>query len=105
MKCRESFKMPLFGSQRQILQAIEQRSKALGGFVSDEEIAKFTKIKLVDVRDWLTTLEDEGFISISRMREGLKVGLKDRGSLELKEYRSSKLSQGEESLLPLSGPN
>ena len=84
--------MALLGSQRQVLQAILEISKGLKEYVSDIQISDFTKINLVDVRDWLITLKDDGLVSVIRAEDGLKVCLEAKGQIELREYRS-RLSQ------------
>src|SRR5208337_5378029 len=53
----------------------------------DQLIATFTKINMVDIRDWLITLEDDGLVSVIRSRDGLRVCLKPKGQVELLEHR------------------
>ena len=61
----------LIGAQRMVLQAILDLPKDDAGFVSDSHIAQKTQIAISDVRDWIETLEGEGYVEVARTGTGL----------------------------------
>ncbi len=91
--------MALRGSQAQILRAIDESPKDSAGYVSDEQIARSTKIELSDVHDWLHTLEDDRLISIGPTSVGLTVYLETWGRIELKKHQERRTNA------PGSGPS
>src|SRR5208337_4320832 len=55
----EGVTMALLGSQRQVLQAVQEIPKDSNGYVADRLIATFTKINSGDISDCLITFEDD----------------------------------------------
>lgn len=56
----------LIGAQRMVLQAILDLPKNAAGYVTDSQIAQSTQITIADLRDWIETLESEGFVEVAR---------------------------------------
>ena len=61
----------LIGAQRMVLQAILDAQGEARNYVADIWIAQSTRIALNDVRDWLETLEGEGYVEVARTEVGL----------------------------------
>lgn len=89
----------LFGAQRMVLQAITDLPKNPAGFVADQQVAQSTKIALSDVRDWIETLEGEGYVEVAQTEAGLTASITAQGRLALKQLRTSYLS-----VAPVIGP-
>jgi hypothetical protein len=77
----------LFGAQRMILQAVNDLPKEPSGYVADNQIALHTRIDPSDVRDWIETLEGEGFVEVARTRVGLSASVTAKGRLALGQSR------------------
>ena len=76
----------LFGAQRLVLQAIQDLPTDAHGIVTDSQIAHGTGIALKDVRDWILTLEDEGYVEFARTMVGLSAWITAKGRLQLGLY-------------------
>ena len=78
----------LFGAQILVLEAIYNLSEGGVGFVTEDLIAKNTRISVRDVRDWIETLDGEGFVEVARTTdEALIVSMTAKGRLQLRLYR------------------
>src|SRR5262249_13065821 len=77
----------LIGAQRMVLQAILDLPKDDAGYITDSQIAQATQIAITDVRDWIETLEGEGYVEIARTRAGLSVSLTAHGKLILRQFQ------------------
>jgi formylglycine-generating enzyme required for sulfatase activity/tetratricopeptide (TPR) repeat protein len=77
----------LRGSQAAVLRATDESPKDAAGYVSDEQISGLTQIAIDDVRDWLTTLQDDGLVSLSRTVDGFRAAIEARGRIELREHQ------------------
>jgi hypothetical protein len=77
----------LIGAQRMVLQAILDVPTDPAGYISDAQIAQKTQIAAVDVRDWIETLEGDGYVQVARTQAGLAVSITAQGKLLLKQYR------------------
>src|SRR4051794_2869415 len=77
----------LKGAQRMILQAMLDLPVDSAGFVTDSQITQRTQIATTDVRDWIETLENEGYVEVARATDGLRALLKAEGRLALGLYR------------------
>lgn len=75
----------LFGAQRMILKAIVDLPKDAADFVTDEQIARGTRIAIEDVRDWIETLVSEGYVDAVRTTTGLVVTIRATGRLALQQ--------------------
>jgi hypothetical protein len=73
----------LFGAQRMVLQAIQDLPKDSAGFVGDSQIAQITHIALNNVRDWVETLEGEGYVEVARTDVGHLATITAKGRLIL----------------------
>jgi formylglycine-generating enzyme required for sulfatase activity len=79
--------MALRGSQRAVLRAIDESPTDSAGYVSDEQVSSLTEIAIIDVKDWLITLEDDGLVSLSRKTNGFWALMEARGRIELREHQ------------------
>ena len=97
----------LIGAQRLVLQAILDLPKDSADNVADTQIAGATKIALDDVRNWLETLEGEGYVNIARTTVGLSASVTAQGKLILRQYAPfSSDTPGSASVqLPASAPS
>ena len=77
----------LRGTQPMVLQAMLDGSGDMQSFVEDSQIARTTRIALVDVRDWLETLRDDEYVEIARTEAGLSAMITAKGRLELRQPR------------------
>ncbi len=77
----------LFGAQRMVLQAIHDSPKNAAGFVSDLEVARSTQIAIADIRDWLETLEGEGYVEVARTTTGLRVSITAKGRQAVRQFQ------------------
>ncbi|WP_165248054.1 hypothetical protein [Paludisphaera soli] len=73
----------LFGAQKLVLQAIQDSPKDTAGFVTDAQVAQTTGIALKDVRDWIETLEGEGYVEVANAQTGLLASITAKGRLQL----------------------
>lgn len=73
----------LFGAQRMVLQAIQDLPADTAGYVLDVQIFQVTSINLKDVRDWMDTLEGEGFVELARTDSGYRAMITAKGRLAL----------------------
>ena len=78
--------MALRGSQPAILQSINESPKDSAGYVSDEQIARLTRIAIEDVKEWLITLEDDRLVSIARRTDGFWAVMEAKGQIEWKRH-------------------
>ena len=77
----------LFGAQRMVLQAVNDLRKNTAGYISEAQIAQSTQISPSDIRDWIETLEGEGFVEVARTTAGLSVLLTAKGRIQLSLYQ------------------
>ncbi len=77
----------LIGGQRLVLQAILNLPKDDAGYVTDTQVAQNTQIALKDVRDWIETLEGQGFVEVVRATDGLRALITAEGRLALGLYQ------------------
>ncbi len=71
----------LIGAQRKILQAILDLPRDAAGYVTDSQIAQTTQIAISDVRDWIETLEGDGYVEVARAGGGLNALITAKGRL------------------------
>src|SRR5436305_14769863 len=76
----------LIGAQRLILQTISGQAD-IHGFVDEMQLAEATQIALIDIKDWLETLESEEYVDVVRTETGLRASIKAKGRLVLSKYR------------------
>ena len=79
----------LYGAQRLVLQAIQDAQGETSAFIEDTKIAQDTRIALRNMRDWVETLEGEGYVEIARTQMGLSASITARGRLALGQFRAS----------------
>ena len=77
----------LSGAQRVILQAISQLPEDSAGFVTDTQLAQFTRVAIVDVRDLIEILAREEFVDVVRTQDGFSVAITASGRLALNQFR------------------
>jgi len=77
----------LIGAQKLVLQAILDIQGDSPSFVEDSQVAQSTRIALRDVRDWLETLEGEGYVDVARIEAGLSASITAKGKLVLKQFQ------------------
>src|SRR5262249_41372205 len=65
------------------------------GFVTDIQVAQRTNIALEDVRDWIETLEGEGYVEVARTTAGLSASITAKGRLQLGLYKTTPTTQAE----------
>lgn len=99
----------LIGAQRMVLQAIVDLPKDAAGYVKDSQLAENTKIAISDVRDWIETLEGEGYVEVARTGAGLSASITAQGKLVLRQFQPfgttpPPASQTSPSQAPLAGP-
>ena|SRR5271157_6092395 len=73
----------LYGAQRLVLQTIRDLPQNDADFVTDTQIAESTKIAHNEVRDWIETLENEGYVEVARTEAGLSASITAKGRLVL----------------------
>jgi hypothetical protein len=73
----------LYGAQRMILQAIRDLPKDSSGYVTNRQIADYTKIAIGDVDNWIGTLEAEGHVELARRETDISVLITPKGQLVL----------------------
>jgi hypothetical protein len=76
----------LIGAQRLVLQTILKIQRDASNFVEDSQIAQTTRIDPEDVRDWLETLEGEGYVDVAKTAVGLVVSITALGKLVLRQF-------------------
>jgi hypothetical protein len=74
----------LVGAQRLVLQAIQDSPKDAAGFVSDVQVVQAASLALDDVRDWIETLEGEGYVEVAPTAAGLSAIITAKGRLSLR---------------------
>jgi hypothetical protein len=77
----------LIGAQRMVLQAILDLPKDHAGYVTDDQISRHTQMLVSDVRDWVETLEGEGYVQVARTGSGLSVLITAQGKLEIRQFQ------------------
>jgi hypothetical protein len=77
----------LFGAQRMVLQAIQDAQGETSAFIEDSRVAQTTQIALRDMRDWLLTLDQEGYVDLALTEGGFKASVTPQGRLVLGLYR------------------
>ena len=77
----------LAGAQRLVLQAIVDAQAGSSDYVDEARLVQDTGIDGTDLRDWLQTLEEEGYIDVARTREGLSAAVTAKGRLTLGLFR------------------
>src|SRR4051812_45860652 len=78
----------LYGAQRLVLRAIQDSPKDTAGFVTDAQVARATGIALKDVRDWIETLEVDGYVEVARTEAGLSASVTAKGRLFLRLFEA-----------------
>jgi hypothetical protein len=79
----------LYGGQRPVLQAIRQLAWGSNEFITDDQIAKETRIPAGDVRDWIETLEGDGYVDLVRTTDGQSAAITAKGRLALSQVVNS----------------
>jgi CHAT domain len=77
----------LIGAQRMVLQAIFDLPKNAASYVTEDQIAQSTQIALTDVRDWLDTLDGEGYVNVARTTGGLTASITAQGKLIIRQFQ------------------
>ena len=95
----------LWGSQRKVLQAISDLPKDAADSVMDTQIAQATHIAIKDVRDWLETLEEEGYVEVARTEAGLSASVTANGRQALGQFRPYSPSTPGSAPLPTTKPS
>ena len=62
--------MKLEGGERLVLKTLLDLQGDSQDYVEDFRVAAPTKMAVQDVRDWLATLEDKGFVERTRLTDG-----------------------------------
>ena len=62
-----------------VLQAIRKLAWGSNAFVTDDQIAKKTRIPIGDVRDWIKTLEGDGYVDLVRTTDGQSAAITAKG--------------------------
>jgi hypothetical protein len=75
----------LHGGQRLVLQAIRELAWGSNEFITDTQIAKKTRIPTGDVRDWIETLEGDGYVDLVRTTDGQSAAITAKGRLALSQ--------------------
>jgi hypothetical protein len=76
----------LIGAQRLVLQAVRDLPADAAGYVTESQIAQKTQIAPGDVRDWIETLEGDGYLQVARTMGGLTVSITPQGKLVLRQF-------------------
>jgi Caspase domain len=77
----------LYGAQRMVLQAIQDAQGETSAFIEDARITQATQVGLRDMRDWLLTLDQDGYVDLALTDGGLKASVTPQGRLALGLYR------------------
>ena len=77
----------LSGAQRLVLQAIVDAQADSSDYVDETRLVDDTGIDGTDLKDWLQTLEEEGYIDVARTRAGLRAAVTAKGRLTLGLFR------------------
>ena len=75
--------MTLEGGERLVLKTLRDLQGDTGDYVDDARLAAATKMFVEDVRNWLATLEDKGFVGRARVTYGFSAYVTPMGKLEL----------------------
>jgi tetratricopeptide (TPR) repeat protein len=70
-----------------VLQAILDLPKGASDQVTDAQISQATQVSLDEVRNWLETLEGEGYANVVRTTAGLSASITAQGRLALEQFR------------------
>jgi len=95
----------LWGSQKKVLQAISDLPKDAADSVMDTQIAQATDIAINNVRDWLETLEEEGYVEVARTEAGLSASVTASGRQTLGQFRPYSPSTPGSAPLPTTKPS
>jgi hypothetical protein len=77
----------LRGTQRYVLEAIQEAQGESSAFIEDARIAQSTQIALRVVRDCFLTLDKDEYVDLARTEGGLKASITAEGRLILDLYR------------------
>ena len=77
----------IFGTQRMVLQAIQDAQGDSQSFIEDIRIAQATKIWLRDMRDWFLTLDNDELVDLALTENGMSASVTAKGRLTLGLYR------------------
>ncbi|WP_165248056.1 hypothetical protein [Paludisphaera soli] len=64
------------------------------GFVYDSQVAEKTRITTGDVRDWIETLDAEGFVDLVRTSDGMRAAITAKGRLALRRDSAQETYKG-----------
>lgn len=73
------------GGQRLVLNAVRDLAWDGSRFVTDGEIAENTRISIADVRDWIKTLADDGYVDLVPTTNGQSFAITAKGRLALRQ--------------------
>ena len=76
--------MKLEGGERLVLKILRDLQGDSTDYVDDARLAAATKMPVVEVRDWLETLEGKGFVENSRLTDGFSAYVTAKGKQALR---------------------
>ena len=76
--------MKLEGGERLVLKSLADLQELSTGYVDDARLAVATKMLVEDVRDWLDTLADKGFVERTRLTDGFSAYVTAKGKQALR---------------------
>src|SRR5271157_5193505 len=76
--------MKLEGGERLVLKTLLDLQGDSQDYVEDFRVAAPTKMAVQDVRDWLATLEDKGFVERTRLTDGFSAYVTAKGKQALR---------------------
>ncbi len=76
-----------YGAQRMVLQAVLDTQGDSTNFIEDSRLAQTTRLSLVDLRNWLETLEGDEYINLARTEAGLSASITAKGRVTLVQTR------------------
>ena len=74
-----------YGAQRLVLQAILDAQGGTANFIQDSGLAQTTGLSLVDLRNWLETLEGDEYINLARTQTGFRASITAKGRVTLSQ--------------------
>ena len=76
--------MKLKGGERLVLKSVADLQGSSTDYVDDSRLAVATKMRVEDVRDWLETLEGNGFVERIRLTDGFSAYVTAKGKQALR---------------------
>ena len=76
--------MNLEGGEKLVLKILRELQGDSSDYVDDARLAVATRMFVQDVRDWLETLEDKGFVERVRATDGFRAYITAKGKLALR---------------------